>query len=451
MFQMKMKDTKVASEKDVSKLEDGKREDATVDDIDLGIVKNMIDYILSLCSLPPAWSVFITILIALFINLSDGAGDIGLALLLYQHGKYTEALVIFAIDYAACFLTSIHYIMVALSANRSVPRIVMETLLLFFLHPFAPSITLALWMFARQAGKTDIERHFHFLTKLTVTITSMFEAPLQVIATTSLALTGQIATPWTSDKTICDSFGNCMSLGYFSVFVYSISWLALLKASLDIFSGCDTFSVFVFLLSTIVFRLLCLIGLYTYSTIWSLVILIPLLITSCIVASRHTGNQSGINLFTTIFCSTFLTTVIPEDPSLKEHKTKGSQVDRHTLISISSITSFVHLVILFLGMLIIYCLVNSSALATNPKLILDQDQLTFLVKYLLCPLFLISLVATAWFFLINLKPQISKMLQITTDLFILCLFLSVLAFNLFSLPASSSATGRSNHLLDILL
>ena len=136
--------------------------------------------------------------------------------------------------------------MVSLSLKKSTKTIIVESIFLIVFHPFAPSITMALWLLAYQANNLQTQQDLHFLTKLTVTITSMFEAPLQVIATTNLALTGRIETPWSNEKQFCDDFGNCLSLGYFSLFVYSISWLALLKASLDVFSLCNTFSSFVF-------------------------------------------------------------------------------------------------------------------------------------------------------------------------------------------------------------
>ena len=60
MFEMKVKKNKVLSEKAILKLEEGKKEDISDYDIDLGIVKNLIDYILRSCNLPATWSVFIT-------------------------------------------------------------------------------------------------------------------------------------------------------------------------------------------------------------------------------------------------------------------------------------------------------------------------------------------------------------------------------------------------------
>ena len=71
------------------------------EDVDLGLLKKLVEFLLSLCSLPRSWSIFITILISMCINLSDGGSDIGLALLLYHSDKFKEAVVILSIDYAA--------------------------------------------------------------------------------------------------------------------------------------------------------------------------------------------------------------------------------------------------------------------------------------------------------------------------------------------------------------
>ena len=404
------------------------------EDVDLGILKRLIEYQLKLCNLPLTWSFFITILIAIGINLSDGGSDLGLSLLLFHSCRYKEALMILSIDYAACFLTTLHFVMVSLSLQKSMRVIILQSFLLILFHPFAPSITMTLWLIARQGQSKGTEKELHFLTKLTVTITSMFEAPLQVIATTYLALTDRIETPWSRDKQFCDDFGNCLSLGYFSMFVYFISWIALLKASLDVFSPCDTFSSFVFLLTTIMFRLLCFIGLYTYATFWAFPILIPLLLTSCIVAGRYRKDRSGINLFTTIFCSTFLTTVVAEDPSAKERKSEISDVDRNCLVSISAITSLIHLLIIFSGTLFFYFFIKSSTFNVDPALKLSNEQLTFVFLYLICPLFLISILATVWFFFIHKKPSTHKIVQILINIGILCLFSTVLLHSILYHP-----------------
>eukprot|EP00092_Neocalanus_flemingeri_P011917 GFUD01012849.1.p1 GENE.GFUD01012849.1~~GFUD01012849.1.p1 ORF type:complete len:731 (+),score=129.14 GFUD01012849.1:183-2375(+) len=402
----------------------------------LGIVQTVVEIVLKQCSLPQTWSVAITILIALIINIADGAGDIGLGLLLYNNGYVFAALVVFAIDYLAMFLTVSHFVMASLSSKRPIQRLAFEVFILVLLHPFAPSVSLLFWFCARQTGDPEIERHSHFLAKLTITVTSMFEAPLQVIATSWLALTGRIDTPWTGNTEICDSFGNCIFLGYFSVFVYSVSWIALLKASIDVFSVCDTYSLVVFLLPTIVFRLFCFIGLFSYSTIWSFALLIPLLVTNIIVTGKHNKKQSGINLFTSVFCSTFLTTIVAKDPSIKE-QTGESNVDREALISMTAIMSFIHLPIIFLAVLLVFVCIKFSLLKTDPRLKLDQDQMTFLLIRFLTPLFLLSFLSTAWFYFVNKKNSYSKTFKVVTNSIILGSLASLFLYNIFSLPESS--------------
>ena len=167
---------------------------------------SLIWALFKLCSLPITWSVSLTVFVAFCINVFDGAGDIGLSVLLFQNGNYSAGAVILAIDYFAIFLTVPQCIMMTVNTDKSVKRMSVECLVLFFLHPFAPSITMILWLVARLVDKQEYEKHYHSLTKLTVTITSTFEAPLQVIATTWLALTGRIETPWTSEAELCDAF-----------------------------------------------------------------------------------------------------------------------------------------------------------------------------------------------------------------------------------------------------
>ena len=435
-IEMKTMAVDLESEPNHETLHEDTVETDSEDQLKLGIVQKIVDVALKQCGLPRSWSVAITILIALSINISDGAGDVGLAFLLYNDGYLSAALVTFAIDYLAMFLTVSHFIMVSLSTNRPIQRLVIECFLLVVLHPFAPSISLIFWLCARQTGNPAIEKHFHFLTKLTITVVSMFEAPLQVIATSWLALTGRIDTPWTSNTSICDSFGNCIFLGYFSVFVYSVSWIALLKASIDVFSVCDTFSLIAFLLPTIIFRLSCFIGLFTYSTIWSFGLLVPLLITNIVVAGKHKKNQSGINIFTSVFCSTFLTTIIAEDPSIKE-QTGESNVDKETLISITAIMSLIHLPMIFLAVMFVFFCINSSILKTDPRLKLDEDQMTFLLTHFLSPLFVLSFFSTSWFYFIHKKTTTSKTFKVIINTIILGLLAGLFFYNVFNLPKSS--------------
>ena len=258
-----------------------------------------------------------------------------------------------------------------------------------------------------------------------------------MIATSWLALTGRIDTPWTADTEICDYFGNCIFLGYFSVFVYSVSWVTLLKASIDVFSVCDTYTLIVFLLPTIIFRLFCFIGLFTYSTVWSFALLIPILITNIIVAGKHNKKQNGINLFTSVFCSTFLTTIVAEDPSAEE-QTGESNVDRETLISITAIMSFIHLPIIFLAVIFVFFCIDSSILKTDPQIRLNQDQMRFVLINFLTPLFLLSLLATAWFYFIHTRSKLSKMWKYFGNTMILGFLTCLISCNIYFLPESSS-------------
>ena len=297
--------------------------------------------------------------------------------------------------------------------------------------------------------------HFHFLSKLIITITGTFEAPLQVIATTWLSLTGRIDTPWTTNKKFCDQYDNCLDMGgYFTVFVYLLSWMALLKASIEAFQVGNKLTLVAFLLPTILFRLSCFIGLVTYATVWSLFFLLPLLIANiCVVSCHRNRSQAGIHFWTSVLCSTFVTTVIPEDPSKKE-KTGQTSINQDSAVSMASMMSIFNLPIIFIATIIIYCVVQYNPnfnLDTDIKL--DSKQLTFLFCCFIFPLFILSMLVTIWFYLTQTEqttkkkiPRIikNKFVQLGVNILLLAIFSSLIISNAVLYPPTKLPTDSSD-------
>ena len=256
------------------------------------------------------------------------------------------------------------------------------------------------WLLARYKPTKNLEDHFHFLSKLVLTITATFEAPLQVIATTCLGLTGRIQTPWSNEKQLCDALGNCLPMGYFTIFVYCLSWLSLVKASIEAFQVGNKVTLLVFLLTTIIFRLSCFIGLATYSTFWSLLILIPLVFTNLLIVTRCSNKtHTGIHILTSVFCSIFVTTVIPEDPSKKE-RTGDSDINQDLAVYMATLLSLSNILIIFFGTLIVFLFVQfSPGFVVDPCIELDTYQLRFLFFCFSIPLFILSMMVTFWFYI----------------------------------------------------
>lgn len=248
--------------------------------------------------------------------------------------------------------------------------------------------------------------HFHFLTKLVYTITATFEASLQVISTTCLSLTGRIKTPWNNNQEFCDGLGNCLPMGYFTLFVYCLSWLAIIKASIEAFQVGNKVTLAVFILTTLLFRISCFIALATYFTYWSLLILIPLLFTNLLIVSRCSHeSQTGVHILTSVFCSIFVTTVIPEDPSKKE-KTGESTINQNLAVYMATLMSLFNIPIIFLGTTIVFLFVEySSSFIVDPCIEIDSFQLRFLFFHLSIPLFILSMMATIWFYITQTETK----------------------------------------------
>ena len=247
-------------------------------------------------------------------------------------------------------------------------------------------------------------------------------------------------------------------MGYFTVCVYGVSWLTLLKASIEAFQVGNKLTLVIFLLPTILFRISCFIGLVTFSTFWSILIFLPLLIANICVLSRHRKrSQTGIHFWTSVICSTFITSIIPEDPSKKE-KTGKTSIDQDSAVSMVSTMSLVNIPIIFLATVIIYCLVQFNPdFKVDPCIKLDSNQLAFFFYNFILPLFTLSMLVTVWFYITQTEREIhqtvSKIMktkfvkiakkkynQLPANFIFLGLFITIIISNALLYPARNKTT-----------
>ena len=225
---------------------------------DLGLIFN----ILKLC-LTRRQATFGVIFLAFILNASDAFSDYSLAFYLYNTGFLTAASLILLIDYGVFFISLSHYLMSHL-AEASWLSLTFNSLFLILLHPFAPGLS-ALYWFIIRARRLNKEDSAHYFLKMTSVIQGCAEAPSQIVATSWMILTHQLEAPWTKQSEVCDSWGNCVAFGVvLSVGSLGLSWISLLKASLDSFQSADVVSALCLLLPSLIFRLGSSILLFTY-------------------------------------------------------------------------------------------------------------------------------------------------------------------------------------------
>ena len=225
---------------------------------DLGLIFN----ILKLC-LTRRQATFGVIFLAFILNASDAFSDYSLAFYLYNTGFLTAASLILLIDYGVFFISLSHYLMSHL-AEASWLSLTFNSLFLILLHPFAPGLS-ALYWFIIRARRLNKEDSAHYFLKMTSVIQGCAEAPSQIVATSWMILTHQLEAPWTKQSEVCDSWGNCVAFGVvLSVGSLGLSWISLLKASLDSFQSADVVSALCLLLPSLIFRLGSTILLFTY-------------------------------------------------------------------------------------------------------------------------------------------------------------------------------------------
>ena len=238
--------------------EKAKKGEAFEETTNLGLVFN----ILKLC-LTQRQAAFGVIFFAFILNASDAFSDYSLAFYLYNTGFLTAASTILLIDYGVFFISLSHYLMSHL-ATATWLTLVFNSLFLVLLHPFTPGLSALYWFIVRARGLKK-EDTAHYFLKMTSVIQGCAEAPSQIVATSWMILTHQLEAPWTKQSEVCDSWGNCIALGVFlSVGSLGLSWVSLLKASLDSFQSADVLSAVCLLLPSLVFRLASTILLFTY-------------------------------------------------------------------------------------------------------------------------------------------------------------------------------------------
>ena len=139
-------------------------------------------------------------------------------------------------------------------ADESCIRIIAESLFRVLLHPVTPALSALCWLIARSRGLE--QGRPHYFTKMTAIIQGCAEAPSQLVATTWMILIHQLEGPWNKSSPICDKWGNCIYLGIMlPIGSLLLSWISLLKASLNSFQACDALPAIGLLLPNIVFRL----------------------------------------------------------------------------------------------------------------------------------------------------------------------------------------------------
>ena len=395
--------TAVKDDREITVLNEEIISDPEAKDINLGLIQMVIS---KCCYATDRVAITAAIVIAIATNLLDGFGDVGLSASLFWSGDIEGAITLLSIDYLAVVLTIIHFTMTKAYLNMSWIVRVLECTLLIMFHPIAPSITMIFWLVARYKQDDQISDHFHIFTKTIITMTATFEAPLQVIATTCLSLSGRLPSPWNNQEQFCDNLGNCLPKGYFTIFVYCVSWLALIKASIEAFQVGNKVTLLAFLLTTIIFRISCFIFLATYATFWSVFILIPLVLINLVIVSRYSHQtQTGVHILTSVVCSIFVTTVIPEDPSKKE-KTGESSINQDSAVFMASLMSLCNILIIFVGTTIVFLLVQySPTFNVDPCIELDRSQLRFIFFYFSIPLFILSMMVIFWFYITQTKTD----------------------------------------------
>ena len=220
----------------------------TEEELDLGILYK----ILKLC-FAAKYATAAVILLTAILNLTDGFSDYTLAYYLYSSGFLNSSVMILAIDYGVFFITLSHYLMANIT-NESYIKIISESLFIIIFHPITPALSAISWLVARARGLEQDRPHY--FTKMTAIIQGCAEAPSQLVVTSWMILVHQLDAPWNKNSPICDNWGNCIHLGVLlPVGSLALSWLSLLKASMDSFQASDTLPAVGLLLPSLLFRL----------------------------------------------------------------------------------------------------------------------------------------------------------------------------------------------------
>ena len=95
----------------------------TEDDLELGSLHKMLKKAFGCCSGTEGYATVVTILISLFLSLSDGLTDVGLASMLHGRGLVTEAILVLVTDYATCAVSLGHHIVLSLGTDVGLTKI----------------------------------------------------------------------------------------------------------------------------------------------------------------------------------------------------------------------------------------------------------------------------------------------------------------------------------------
>ena len=256
--QMQLEEPSIDNNQPIAQNIEKAQETAFEDTTNLGLIFN----IFHLC-LTQRQAVFGVIFLAFILNASDAFSDYSLAFYLYNTGFHTAASLILLIDYGVFFISLSHYLMNHM-ATASWLTLALNSLFLILLHPFTPGLSALYWLIIRARG-VQREDTAHYFLKMTSVIQGCAEAPSQIVATSWMILTNQLEAPWTKQSEVCDSWGNCVALGVvLSVGSLALSWISLLKASLDSFQSADVLSAICLLLPSLMFRLGSTILIFTF-------------------------------------------------------------------------------------------------------------------------------------------------------------------------------------------
>jgi len=408
-------------------------------EVDLGVLQKILKLYLS-----ARMATHCVILLAAIVNMFDAVSDYSLVYYLSATGFRYAGLIILLIDYGIFFITLVHYNMMFHQTEKRLKLIFISVFLTIF-QPFTPAISALSWYIARsQRLKQETQDKLHYLTKTTTTIQGCAEAPAQIVASSWMVLTDQLEVPWKESSLICDNLGNCLHLGVvIPVSSFVISWISLVKASLDAFQTTDIISTVGLLFPNLLFRLGCSILLVTFLQFWSIGIFIVLFLVNITITCCYSAKQikkqgvfkSGINLLTTMLVSIFTFNILPADPTAKERKGKADVDPKHVKKLATAIVTGGSTVML-LAMFMVYTMLGNN-LKTDFNIILTTEQFNYSFFYILLPLYFVSLIGTtAFFFTFNKKCSTLK--KLTINGIPLILTIGTIVWSIYSFPLGTS-------------
>ena len=359
-----------------------------------------------------------TIYIQTFLSGFDTTSDLGMVFFYFSQGLTILAVAVIASDYVSGLIVLFHHVSSEGWKNSSSKDKIFDILILAC-HPFSLVATNVSWLMKIS----DPQRHR--LARLSCVLHGGIEAPMQFLIFSYAFSHEIIPLPWGQSTSVIDRNGNTLFLGKVSLFSFILTMVSLLKSAMETFeleSIPDQMWAAIYAILNLSFRILGIAFIVIYLEIFCLPFFVVLFgIIYVILMYHREQNKEGASTISSMAVATFLPICIsrcPEQFQIKDMITEENEIiDNRRKVNMFMMTrkrvsvwiSIITNPLILMVDTIVHVLLELNELTHDT--IWTNKQCKDFYTYLLCPLFVLCLIASICFYPLQNGKNMSERMR----------------------------------------